>query len=127
MDQQTRQIVRERAGGKCEYCRLHQLNSPLARLQIEHILPRKHGGSDELGNLALACIDCNLHKDANLTGIDPKTNRVVELFNPRRQTWEHHFEWDGCVIIGISAVGRTTVRVLQTNSEDRIRVRLANL
>ncbi len=77
-------------------------------------------------NLALACIDCNLHKGANLTGMDPDTNRVVELFNPRRQAWREHFTWDGPIISGNSATGRTTIRVLEMNSDDRIRVRLAN-
>jgi hypothetical protein len=51
--------------------------------------------SDDPGNLALACIDCNLHKGTNLTGIDPQTNDVTELFHPRRQSWDDHFEWRG--------------------------------
>ncbi|MEI6535112.1 MAG: HNH endonuclease, partial [Verrucomicrobiaceae bacterium] len=53
--------VRSRAAQRCEYCQLRQSNSPLAALHVEHIIPRKHGGNDELSNLALACIDCNLH------------------------------------------------------------------
>jgi 5-methylcytosine-specific restriction endonuclease McrA len=83
MDQATRQGVRVRAGDQCEYCRLPQEWSPLARLQIEHIRPKKHGGTDDDGNLALACIHCNCHKGSNLTGIDPQTEEIVELFNPR--------------------------------------------
>jgi hypothetical protein len=74
-------------------------------------------------NLALACIDCNLHKGTNLTGIDPQTNEVTELFHPRRQNWEDHFEWRGIHLIGKTAVGRTTVRVLRMNSEDQIALR----
>ncbi|HEY2383109.1 MAG TPA: HNH endonuclease [Terriglobia bacterium] len=57
----TRAQVRERAQNTCEYCHLHQDDSPLAPLHIEHIVPKSHGGSDDLDNLALACIDCNLH------------------------------------------------------------------
>src|SRR6266516_3295852 len=68
---QTRAQVRERAQNVCEYCQLHQDDSPLAALHVEHIIPKIHGGSDDLDNAALACIDCNLHKGTNLTGIDP--------------------------------------------------------
>ena len=80
----TKTRVRERAGNTCEYCRLHQDDSPLAVLHNEHIIPKIHGGTDDLDNLALACIDCNLHKGPNLTGIDPATGTVTELFHPRQ-------------------------------------------
>src|SRR5436190_24370619 len=100
MNPATRAAVRERAGNRCEYCQLHQEDSPLAPLHIEHIVPRFHGGSDELDNLALACVDCNLRKGPNLTGIDPDTKQVTELFHPRRQQWPDHFEWQGIHIVG---------------------------
>lgn len=51
----TRTHVRERAHNACEYCHLHQDDSPLAALHVEHITPRIHGGTDDLENLALAC------------------------------------------------------------------------
>jgi len=92
---QTRAQVRERAHNACEYRHLHQDDSPLAALHVEHIIPKVHGGTDDLDNLALACIDCNLHKGTNLTGIDPETNEVTELFHPRRQAWDDHFELQG--------------------------------
>lgn len=125
MDQETRRRVRQRAGNCCEYCRLAEQYSPVARLQIEHVIPRKHGGTDDEANLALACIDCNLHKGSNLTGIDPQTGQIAELFNPRRQRWTDHFAWHGMEIVGLTPVGRATVRVLEVNAEDRIQVRLA--
>ena len=115
--------VRERARNTGEYCHLHQDDSPLAGLHIEHIVPKIHGGTDNLENLALACIDCNLHKGTNLTGIDPQTNEVTELFHPRRQKWEDHFELRGVYLMGKTAAGRTTVRVLNMNSEDQIALR----
>jgi hypothetical protein len=107
----------------CEYCRLRQEDSPLAVLHIEHIIPRVHGGGDDPDNLALACIDCNLHKGTNLTGIDPQTNAVTELFHPRRHDWADHFEWQGIRITGKTAIGRTAVRVLDMNSEDQLALR----
>ena len=123
MGPQTRAQVRERAENACEYCRLHQDDSPLAVLHIEHIIPKIHGGSDDLDNLALACIDCNLHKGTNLTGIDPQTNDITELFHPRRHQWDDHFEWQGISLFGKTAIGRTTIRVLNMNSEDQLALR----
>jgi len=123
MSPSTKARVRERAGNRCEYCQLRQDDSPLAALHIEHIVPKTHGGGDELDNLALACIDCNLHKGPNLTGRDPETNQVTELFHPRRHRWGDHFEWHGPHLVGSTAIGRTTVRVLNMNSEDQLALR----
>ena len=119
----VRARVRERAQNTCEYCHLDQDDSPLAALHVEHIIPRIHGGTDDLDNLALACIDCNLHKGTNLTGIDPETSEITQLFHPRRQSWEDHFEWQGIYLTGKTATGRTTTRVLNINSEDQIALR----
>jgi 5-methylcytosine-specific restriction endonuclease McrA len=116
---QVRAEVRERARNACEYCHLHQDDSPLASLHVEHIIPKVHGGSDDSDHLALACIDCNLHKGTNLTGIDPETNEI----HPRRQSWDDHFEWQGIYLIGKTAIGRTTIRVLNINSEDQVALR----
>lgn len=123
MDSLTRARVRERAGDRCEYCGLHQDDSPLAALHVEHIIPKIHGGTDDLENLALACIDCNLHKGTNLTGVDPETRQVTRLFHPRQQNWDDHFEWRGIRIHGKTVVGRTTIRVLHMNSEDQLALR----
>jgi hypothetical protein len=90
---------------------------------VEHIIPRIHGGADDISNLALACIDCNLHKGPNLTGIDPKTQAVTKLFHPRRHRWAEHFGWRGIRLQGKTAIGRNTIRVLNMNSEDRLALR----
>jgi 5-methylcytosine-specific restriction endonuclease McrA len=123
MDPRMRAQVRDRAGNRCEYCELCQTDSPLATLHVEHIRPKVHGGTDALDNLALACIDCNLRKGPNLTGIDPETGQVTVLFHPRQHRWDEHFEWRGIRLLGKSAIGRTTVRVLGLNSEDRLALR----
>lgn len=125
MTEAVRRHVRERAGHRCEYCQLHQDDSPLAALHIEHIRPKKHGGSDDTDNLCLACIDCNLHKGTNLTGIDPITGAITKLFHPRRHQWIDHFEWKGFLIDGTTSIGRTTVSVLDLNGDDRLDLRLA--
>lgn len=120
----TRTLVGTRAENRCEYCQLPEEHSPVARLQIEHVRPKKHGGDDHPDNLALACIDCNLRKGSNLTGIDPETEQVVELYHPRHQTWSDHFAWSGVEILGLTEVGRATIRVLDLNTPDRLLVRL---
>ncbi len=95
----------------------------MAALHIEHIVPKQHDGDDDHENLALACIDCNLHKGPNLTGIDPETGEIVVLFNPRQQAWDDHFYWEGIHLRGRTPVGRTTVKVLAMNSEEQLAVR----
>ena len=125
IDAATRESVHARAGNACEYCGLQQHHSPLAALQIEHILPRKHRGGDNVDNLALACIDCNIHKGSNIAGIDPATGALSEIFHPRRHSWEEHFEWHGVRIVGKTSIGRATVEVLSMNSDEQLQLRTA--
>src|SRR5438270_1501745 len=81
MESAARVLVRTRARNCCEYCLLPQDGCSLTH-HIEHIISRQHGGSDDHGNLALACHRCNRSKGPNLTGIDPSTAEIVPLFNP---------------------------------------------
>lgn len=105
MDPATRRKVRERAGDRCEYCRLRQEHAPLWRHQVEHIIPRKHGGSDDLANLAWACVRCNLGKASNLSGRDGDTGRIVQLFDPRQQAWWDHFAYEDAEMGGPRRAG----------------------
>ena len=123
MDRATRELVRRRAGGQCEYCRRHQRHSPLVSHQVEHIIPKKHGGTDDPRNLALACASCNLHKGPNLAGLDPDTASLSELFHPRTDAWADHFRRDGAWIRGLTPQGRATITVLNMNSPEQIRLR----
>ncbi|MBI3360159.1 MAG: HNH endonuclease [Chloroflexi bacterium] len=56
-----KQMVAERAGGCCEYCRSQAQFSP-DPFSIEHVTPHARGGTDHLDNLALACQGCNNRK-----------------------------------------------------------------
>ena len=123
MDHETRQFVRQRAEDRCEYCRLRQEHAPLWRHQIEHIIAVKHGGSDDLDNLAWTCVRCNLSKSSNLSGIDKVTGQVVKLFNPRTQSWLDHFAYRGAEILGLTPTGRATVAVLNMNEPKRLELR----
>ena len=122
MDPTAREAVRRRAADRCEYCHLPAAHV-VTPFQIEHIVARQHGGRDALGTLAYACLRCNLHKGPNLSGLDPRTQRITALFHPRRHKWDRHFGWSGARLVGKTAVGRTTVAVLAMNDPERVALR----
>jgi hypothetical protein len=123
MDDTLRRFVRERAGDRCEYCRLPQAVGRSIRFHIEHIRPIQHGGDDSPENLALACPNCNWHKGSNLTAIDPATGAIEPLFNPRTDLWSNHFNLVGLEIQGVSAAGRATAHLMRMNAPERLDVR----
>ena len=52
------------------------------------------------------------------------TNQIERLFDPRQQNWDIHFELLGPLILGLTAVGRTTVDVLAMNERTRVQFRV---
>jgi hypothetical protein len=118
MNKALEELVHHRANERCEYCHF-----PEPPFHIEHIVAKKHGGPASEGNLALACIRCNAHKGPNLSGIDPDTRAVVELFNPRVHLWTEHFQWTGAVLAGLTPCGRATIVVLMINHPWRVKAR----
>lgn len=122
-----RDFVRQRAGGRCEYCRLPDFALAPEDFHVEHIIARQHRGSDDPENLAWACIYCNLYKGPNLTSIDPDTGTLTPLFHPRRDRWEEHFRLDGARIAGRTSVGRTTAWLLEMNAEIVVHLRTSLL
>lgn len=118
------QVVR-RAKGRCEYCKAPQSICAYT-FHIEHIVPKKCGGTDALQNLALSCFFCNSAKRANQTGEDPSTGKQEPLFNPREHEWEHHFKWskDCSKMIGVTPIGRATIGRLDLNKKARRTARL---
>jgi len=122
MDAATERLVRKRAAGRCEYCRLPQ-NWSRVPFELDHIIPRKHRGRTVAGNLALACYYCNVYKGPNLSGLDPATGKLTRLFHPRRHQWHYHFRFDGSTLTGRTAIGRTTVYVLQMNHPQMVALR----
>jgi hypothetical protein len=122
MDQATRQAVRRRAGNRCEYCHMPGM-AVRDRFSIDHVIATKHAPSDAIANLAMACLHCNLHKGSDLSSIDPEGGGFTRLFNPRLDQWAEHFAWRGAIIVGLTAAGRATVRLLQMNALHRVRFR----
>ena len=83
---------RETWVGPCIHCRraitvpLDEREPPSATL--EHIVPRHHGGTDALDNLALACASCNHQKGRRLDWkrrADPTLSRVIDTLLARRR------------------------------------------
>ncbi|MGE0128880.1 MAG: HNH endonuclease [Blastocatellales bacterium] len=116
--------VRASARQRCGYC-LAQQRYTLHVLEIEHIIAKAKGGSDDESNLWLACRLCNNGKGVQTHARDPLTGRRVKLFNPRTQSWRRHFNWseNGIEIIGRTAIGRATVTALNLNNEIALVVR----
>ena len=116
---ETRRIVAERANYVCEYCLIAEEDGYF-RFQVEHVISRKHGGSSELENLALACVFCNRYKGSDIASLIPETDELVRLYNPRTDQWREHFHLNGVLIEPLTEIGEATVRILQMNHADQI-------
>ena len=90
------------------------------RFQVEHMISRKHSGSSELENLALACVFCNRYKGSDIASLIPETNKLIRFYNPRVDRWNEHFRLNGVVIEPFTEIGEATVRILQMNHDDQI-------
>jgi hypothetical protein len=117
-------LVAQRAAHRCEYCRAPEavFNFPFV---VEHIIPSLHGGADDESNWALSCRSCNLHKGAEVDGIDPQTARTVAIFHPRLHRWEEHFAVDEATgqVDGLTAIGRVTIARLRLNGPAQLSAR----
>lgn len=74
-------IVRD--GNKCVYCEKGFKNR--IELTLDHVVPRKHGGTNAVTNLAICCIDCNSKKASMLLtefirAYDVKINKTISNF-----------------------------------------------
>jgi ATP adenylyltransferase len=72
--------VLKRAKFHCELCGISALEKAL---EVDHILPRKHGGTDELSNFQALCYSCNAMKGAR---DDTDFRKVKESFNHREDS-----------------------------------------
>ena len=114
--------VRQLAGNRCDYCHMSAEFDPLP-FQFDHVIARQHGGLTVFENSAWSCLHCNKHKGPNIAGLDPLTGKLVALFHPRLQRWDRHFQWNGSILCGRTAIGRATIRVLAINHPDAVAFR----
>lgn len=80
--------VLKRAGFRCELC---GISADEKALEPDHIIPRNHGGSDDLSNLQALCYSCNAMK----------RDRDDTDFRSIRESYEHR-ERD-CLFCGINS------------------------
>ena len=86
--------------GKCIHCGkklvLGMDGCPLSDASLEHIVPKTHGGTDSLDNLAVACRRCNVQKGYRHDhgrADDPKLRAVIETLRQRRaKRWREPLE-----------------------------------
>ena len=71
--------VLKRAGHRCELC---GVPASERAIEVDHIVPRKHGGEDDLTNLQALCFKCNANKGAR----DDQDFRVVREALSARQS-----------------------------------------
>jgi hypothetical protein len=99
-------------------------DSQEATFHVDHVTPRSRGGATTLDNLALACVTCSLRKSARHRARDPRTGRLVPLYNPRIDDWTIHFaitaRWR---LSGRTPVGRATIEVLGMNRAAIVAIR----
>jgi HNH endonuclease len=117
-------MVNERDRYRCSYC-LIAAELAYQTLSIDYILPIAKGGTNDKKNLCLSCSWCNSSKATKVNALDPVTNKRVQLFNPRKDSWSDHFEWavDKVSIQGKTAIGRATVNALKMNRPEALPVR----
>ncbi|MDX2245129.1 MAG: HNH endonuclease signature motif containing protein [Bacteroidia bacterium] len=117
-----RKLVIERAGNRCEYCRIPQAITNYD-FHIEHIIGIQHGGDNSLENLAWCCAFCNWKKGPNIGTILDSHSPIIPLFNPRTQKWFDHFETRKGHIIPKTDIGQATAKLLEFNLPERIEIR----
>lgn len=115
----VRKLVKSRASGRCKYCLLDQADAGFPH-QIDHVISRKHGGTGQPDNLALACYLCNRYKGSDIASIHPATRELVRLFHPRYDHWGEHFLIAGAAIEPLTDIGAVTAYLLRFNSPARV-------
>ena len=119
---ELRRSVAERAGFRCEYCRLRE-DDFYDFFQIDHIRSLKHAGQTELKNLAFSCPDCNAYKGSDIGTFLGDGSVITRFYNPRTDDWFEHFEVVEGAIYAQTDIGEATIRILRLNDLDRIIIR----
>lgn len=114
-----RNAIRTRAKERCEYCLLHQDDAGFPH-EVDHIISRKHRGTNDLDNLAFAGYLCNRYKGSDIASIHRPTAKLVQLFHPRRDAWTEHFRIAGPVIEPKSEIAFVTIELLRFNVAPRV-------
>jgi len=84
--------VREAARHRCGYC-LSPQRLVMARLEVEHVIPKARGGTDDDSNLWLSCPLCNRHEGIGVASFFGKESakESVSLLFLRRNRYRFFF------------------------------------
>ena len=83
--------VLTRARGRCECCGAHEHQRAL---EVDHIVPKNHGGSDDISNLQALCFRCNAGK------------RDTDTTDFRGVQASYSYRQEGCVFCELAGSGR---------------------
>jgi ATP adenylyltransferase len=83
--------VLTRARGRCECCGAHEHQRAL---EVDHIIPKNHGGSDDISNLQALCFRCNAGK------------RDTDTTDFRGTQASYGYREEGCVFCELEGSGR---------------------
>lgn len=128
ISKKNKDFIRKLAKGCCEYCQSQEAYST-QNFSMEHIIPTRLNGSNEIDNLALCCQGCNNFKFIKIGLEDKETGEFIPFFHPRKDIWTEHFKWseDFLQIIPLTKIGEVTVKVLKMNRQQVINWRTAVL
>jgi hypothetical protein len=122
ISEKTRLTVAQRAGFRCEYCKIHSDDLFLG-FEIDHVIALKHGGNNALENLAYACPHCNQHKGTDFATFLDDFERIIPIYNPRLQSWLDHFETINGEIIPKTQIGQASIKIFKFNQVDLLILR----
>lgn len=119
--------VLQRDGFVCRYCGAHP---PSVDLEVDHIVPRKAGGSDDTENLITACSQCNRGKRATLLhGIEEERAKGPGRVDPHWDVTDslirlheilYPWVWSAAAEAGLSADMLESLRIRLIEAEDSI-------
>lgn len=78
--------VLKRDGHVCQYCGVEEATT------VDHIIPRKAGGTDQDDNLVAACRRCNLGKGGRFFVSAPTPMTPRDVFTPKNDSVSHYQE-----------------------------------
>lgn len=118
-----RREVTKRAKEQCEYCSVPAFIYPYP-FHVDHVISEKQGGLTTILNLAFACPMCNYAKGTDISAYIIATEEIVNLYNPRKDEWKHHFELQSTGFLKpLSLSGQGSVRLLKLNDPNKVQER----
>jgi 5-methylcytosine-specific restriction endonuclease McrA len=81
----TRKNIIKRDGGRCMYC-----GSREGAMTVDHVVPKKYGGTDTWENLVCACLKCN-NKKGNRTPEEANMKLMCKPRKPNHIMFIQHF------------------------------------